>query len=120
MSLGAATLTVIAPFVKAQFLGASLTYMMVYVWSRRHPDIQMSFLGLFAFTAPYLPWVLMGFSAVIGSSPVIDIMGIIAGHLYYYLEDVYPLLGGRRLLATPSIIKALFSDRQQARQVHVE
>jgi len=29
----------------------------VYVWSRRNPFVQMSFLGLFNFTAPYLPWV---------------------------------------------------------------
>lgn len=27
------------------------------MWSRRNPFVQMSFLGLFNFTAPYLPWV---------------------------------------------------------------
>ena len=29
----------------------------VYVWSKRNPHVHMSFLGLFTFTAPYLPWV---------------------------------------------------------------
>ena len=31
-----------------------------------------------------------------------------AGHAYYFLEDVYPRMSGRRLLKTPGIIKALF------------
>lgn len=29
----------------------------VYVWSKQNPFIHMSFLGLFTFTAAYLPWV---------------------------------------------------------------
>lgn len=31
----------------------------VYVWSKQNPFIHMSFLGLFNFTAAYLPWVSM-------------------------------------------------------------
>lgn len=34
--LGGGLLTAIAPFVNIQFLGSSLTFMMVYVWGRRH------------------------------------------------------------------------------------
>lgn len=36
--------------------------------------------------------------------------GMIAGHAYYFLEDVYPRMTGRRPLKTPSFIKALFAD----------
>lgn len=36
--------------------------------------------------------------------------GMIAGHAYYFLEDVYPRMTGRRPLRTPSFIKALFAD----------
>jgi Derlin-2/3 len=36
--------------------------------------------------------------------------GMIAGHAYYFLEDVYPRMTGRRPLKTPSLIKALFAD----------
>lgn len=32
----------------------------------------------------------------------------IAGHAYYFLEDVYPRMTGRRPLKTPSIVKAMF------------
>ena len=35
-----------APFINIQFLGASLTFMMVYVWGRRNQYVNMSFLGL--------------------------------------------------------------------------
>ena len=37
----------------------------VYVWSKHNPFIHMSFLGLFTFTAAYLPWVSVGFAHLI-------------------------------------------------------
>ena len=70
----------------------------------------MSFLGLFNFTAPYLPWVLLIFSVMLGSSPLVDLLGMVVGHIYFFFEDVYPVVSGRRLLRTPGVIKALFSD----------
>lgn len=51
----------------------------MYVWGRRHQYVQMSFLGFFNFTAPYLPWVLLAFSVMLGGSPVMDLMGMGAG-----------------------------------------
>lgn len=80
----------------------------VYVWGRRHQYVNLSFLGIFNFTAPYLPWVLLAFSLILGNSPVVDLMGIAAGHVYYFLEDVYPRMTNRRPLKTPGFIKALF------------
>ena len=73
---GAGLLSCIAPFVHVQFLGSSLTFMMVYVWGRRNESVNMSFLGLFHFNAPWLPWVLLAFSFLLGSSPVVDLLGI--------------------------------------------
>ncbi|KAM7266044.1 hypothetical protein ACFE04_003727 [Oxalis oulophora] len=97
-------------FAKIIFLSNSLTFMMVYVWSKQNPYIHMSFLGLFTFTAAYLPWVLLGFSVLVGASAWVDLLGMIAGHAYYFLEDVYPRMTGRRPLRTPSFIKGLFAD----------
>ncbi|CAL5412002.1 unnamed protein product [Camellia sinensis] len=126
---------------KIIFLSNSLTFMMVYVWSKQNPYIHMSFLGLFTFTAAYLPWVLLGFSVLVGASAWVDLLsegdynvlvngkwpgrnlpaehnfpssllkkGMIAGHAYYFLEDVYPRMTGRRPLKTPSFIRSLFAD----------
>lgn len=68
----------------------------------------MSFLGLFNFNAPYLPWVLLFFSMLLGASPVMDLLGVAAGHIYYFLEFVYPRMRGIRLLQTPRMITFLF------------
>eukprot|EP00879_Flechtneria_rotunda_P029070 GHRR01031332.1.p1 GENE.GHRR01031332.1~~GHRR01031332.1.p1 ORF type:complete len:211 (+),score=35.50 GHRR01031332.1:317-949(+) len=76
---GGTLLTVLAPFVSIEFLGSSLTFMMVYVWGRRHQYVNLSFLGIFNFTAPYLPWVLLAFSVMLGSSPKVDLLGMVAG-----------------------------------------
>lgn len=82
-------------FSKIIFLSNSLTFMMVsrkipnqfsngfeslsqdhlsslvqvYVWSKQNPYIHMSFLGLFTFTAAYLPWVGWTFSLSYWSVP---------------------------------------------------
>jgi len=107
---GSALLSCVAPFINIQFLGASLTFMMVYVWGRRNRYVQMSFLGLFSFTAPYLPWVLLIFSCMLGSSPVVDLLGMAAGHVYYFLEDVYPTMTNRRVLSTPAVVRYAFGQ----------
>lgn len=160
------------------------------MWGRRHQYVNLSFLGIFTFTAPYLPWVLLAFSGrwltrpcrgrcrgawrvgghsswsqrliclaidssgvaggltlfrelhkaaqaaavrvarppcvggcalapatpphhlphavMLGSSPLMDLLGMVAGHAYYFLEDVYPRMTNRRLLRTPAIVRALF------------
>lgn len=41
--------------------------------------LNLSFLGIFTFTAPYLPWVLLAFSLMLGNSPVVDLLGMAAG-----------------------------------------
>ncbi|KAA8499609.1 Derlin-2 [Porphyridium purpureum] len=96
------------------FLGPSLSFMMVYVWGRRNELEHLSFLGLFRFRAPYLPWVLLVFSIVLGSSPVIDLLGIFAGHIYFYLVDVYPQISGVHLLKTPRILCQLVGFNEAA------
>ncbi len=105
---GGAIMCAVAPLLDVPpFLGSSLSFMMVYVWSRRNELARMSFLGLFQFRAPYLPWVLLGFSTLLGNSPVIDLIGIGVGHVYYFCEDVFPHTPagrGRKLLPTPEVL----------------
>ncbi len=36
--------------------------------------------------APYLPWVLLGFSLLLGNSVSVDLLGMAVGHVYYFLE----------------------------------
>jgi Derlin-2/3 len=104
------SLIAISPLVSMPFLGHPLSSTLVYIWSRRNPDTRLSLFGLLVFTAPYLPWVLMGFSLVLhGSVPKDEIMGVVIGHIYYFFADVYPPLhNGSRPLDPPTWWRRLF------------
>lgn len=107
---GIIIMTSIAPFLSVHFLGNALTFMMVYVWGRRNEEIRMTFLGFFSFTAPYLPWVMLTFSLLLGNPITIDAIGIFVGHSYYFLEFVYPAIADirgwkiRKILEPPRIL----------------
>uniref|UniRef100_A0A6I8P0K0 Derlin n=2 Tax=Ornithorhynchus anatinus TaxID=9258 RepID=A0A6I8P0K0_ORNAN len=106
---GGFLMTLFGLFVNLVFLGQAFTIMLVYVWSRRNPYVRMNFFGLLNFQAPFLPWVLMGFSLLLGNSIIVDLLGIAVGHVYFFLEDVFPNQpGGGRILRTPSFLKAIF------------
>uniref|UniRef100_A0A8C6KJP0 Derlin n=1 Tax=Nothobranchius furzeri TaxID=105023 RepID=A0A8C6KJP0_NOTFU len=111
---GGLLMTIFGMFVSLVFLGQAFTIMLVYVWSRRNPNVRMNFFGLLNFQAPFLPWVLMGFSLLLGNSIIVDLLGIAVGHVYFFLEDVFPNQpGGGRWLKTPSIIKMLFDSPEE-------
>uniref|UniRef100_A0A8D0DV99 Derlin n=1 Tax=Salvator merianae TaxID=96440 RepID=A0A8D0DV99_SALMN len=111
---GGFLMTLFGLFASLFFLGQAFTIMLVYVWSRRNPFIRMNFFGLLNFQAPFLPWVLMGFSLLLGNSILIDLLGIAVGHVYYFLEDVFPNQpGGKRLLLTPTFLKLVFDPAEE-------
>jgi len=110
---GGLLMTIMALFVNIVFLGQAFTIMLVYIWSRRNTYVRMNFFGLMNFQAPYLPWVLLGFSLLLGNSIIVDLMGIGVGHIYYFLEDVFPnQQGGFHLLRTPRLLKVLLDPEQ--------
>lgn len=115
---GATLMIIIALFVNLLFLGHALTIMLVYVWARRNPLVRMNFFGLLNFQAPYMPWALLGFSLLLGNAVLVDLMGIAVGHIYYFLEDVFPRQpGGFKILKTPAIIKVLFDSEPSYQRV---
>ncbi|XP_060522057.1 derlin-2 [Cylas formicarius] len=113
---GAFCMVIFAFFVNLLFLGQAFTIMLVYVWSRRNLYVRMNFFGLLNFQAPYLPWVLVAFSVLLGNAVYVDLMGIAVGHIYYFLEDVFPnQRGGFKILKTPNILKQLFDELPEDR-----
>mmetsp|Transcript_5467 Transcript_5467/g.16303 ORF Transcript_5467/g.16303 Transcript_5467/m.16303 type:complete len:248 (+) Transcript_5467:356-1099(+) len=112
---GSILLLAMSPLARGlPFFGPSLTFMMVYVWGRRNERLPMNFLGLFNFRAPYLPWVLLLFSIILGSSALGDFLGVCAGHIYYYLHDVFPIVsGGKRILWTPRLLCWLVGNNDE-------
>ncbi|CAF5193624.1 unnamed protein product, partial [Rotaria magnacalcarata] len=113
---GGTLMIIMALFVNIVFLGSALTIMLVYVWSRRNPYVRMNFFGLLNFQAPYLPWVLFAFSLLLGNSVIVDLMGIVVGHVYYFLEDIFPReQGGFKILRTPRFLHWLFDETRRHR-----
>ena len=115
-------------FTKIKFLGHPLAFMMVYVWARgpENLNVRMSLLGIFPFSAPYLPWVLLVFSLLLGNPIETDIMGILVGHLYFFFDRIFPQVADvrgwslRKPLATPAVFKSMFSFLNDADRVHVD
>ncbi|KAB1209208.1 Derlin-1 [Morella rubra] len=109
MIFGACSLLVLSliPFLRSSFLGISLVFMLLYVWSREFPNAQISIYGLVTLKAFYLPWAMLALDVIFGSPITPDLLGIIAGHLYYFLTVLHPLAGGRNILKTPMWVHKL-------------
>jgi len=102
-------LLVIGGFLKVSLLGMGLIMAIIYLWSRKFPDQQMSFMFGIRFKSAYFPWVLIGFNFLMGGFPLLEIVGVVIGHVYFYFEDIYPLAtGGRRFLTTPQFLTNFF------------
>ncbi|KAF2094008.1 DER1-domain-containing protein [Rhizodiscina lignyota] len=112
----------IAPLFSIAFLSQTLSSTLVYIWSRKNPDTTLSFLGLFVFKAPYLPWVMMIIHLVMhGTVPKDEITGVVVGHVWYFFNDVYPsLYNNHRPLDPPGWWLWLFERRPQVTHVPVE
>eukprot|EP00659_Diplonema_papillatum_P004495 gene4495-6965_t len=107
---GAVILLALAAVLDLPFLSHSLVLMVLYVWSRRNPDEHLSIYGLVTLSAPYLAYLLVGLDFVFGSLPMTDIIGITAGHIFWYIEDILPRLlkRNKELVPTPGFLVALF------------
>ena len=109
---GAAFLVAVPPLVgfPLPLTAPPLILMLIYVWSRNFPDTPVSLYGLVTIQAFYLPFAFLFLTVVMGGSPVADLFGIAAGHLWYFFTDLYPRSSGRELLRTPRLLKAWVSN----------
>ena len=114
--LGAVTLLPFAWYLEVPVLGPSLLAFVIYLWSRRNPEEQAQF-WFFRVPGAMLPWIMVGFTFLMGDNFVPDLIGIAAAHIYYYVVDVLPrtpgpFAGVRAYLTTPMIIVAAFGAMQ--------
>lgn len=49
----------------------------------------------------YLPWYMLGIDLILGNPLKPDMLGIAAGHAYYFLTVLYPLASGKNYFKTP-------------------
>lgn len=85
----------------------------LYVWCQMNKDQIVQFWFGTQFKAMYLPWVLVGFNMVIKGFSMSQILGILVGHLYFFLSFKYPQdFGGREFLRTPDILYKYLPNRR--------
>ncbi|KAL8247902.1 hypothetical protein R6Q59_009118 [Mikania micrantha] len=117
---GAFSLLAIAaiPFLWSPFMGASLVFMIVYVWSRELPNIRINIYGLVELKGFYLPWTMLVIDLMLGNPLMPSLLGIGVGHLYYFLTVLHPLAGGTNFCKTPFWVHKLVMHWGQGFQMN--
>ena len=88
MGIGLIQIAVAFVMGSMPFLSSAMLSSIVYLWSREYAEQVLSIFGLFNVQGFYFPWVLCAIRVLMGGSAVPDLIGIFAGHVYYFLEDV--------------------------------
>eukprot|EP00742_Colponemidia_sp_Colp-10_P024725 GILJ01029739.1.p1 GENE.GILJ01029739.1~~GILJ01029739.1.p1 ORF type:complete len:164 (+),score=14.88 GILJ01029739.1:73-492(+) len=103
---------VISPALMFPFLSSCFTFAMLYIYSRRYPDEQLLIYGIIPAKASYMPYIILGLSFVISGNDISAIMldgvGILAGHIVWYLSDVLPVIIGFDPTLPPAKLRRLF------------
>ena len=88
------------------FLSQALVFAILYVWSKKEMEQTVTYWG-FTIKAYQFPFAWMLLGLLLGGSILHDIMGLIAGHIYYFFIDLAPDMYGWRVLETPGWFKKL-------------
>ncbi len=95
------------------FLCMELLFALIYIHCKRNPE-QEVILYFWKMKNGYLPWAMLLLSVLIGGSILSDLIGIVTGHIYYFLKDLAPVLYGWDVLKTPQFL-INWLDRRNAR-----
>merc|ERR1719322_1868383 len=86
----------------------------LYVWCMINKDTIVNFWFGTQFKAMYLPWVMFAFKLIIAGKGIEELVGILIGHMYFFLSFKYPQdFGGPSLLATPNILYSCFQTKEE-------
>jgi len=110
MLFNATCILVPAYFLNFFFNGVPLLLSMVYVWSRFFPEQNVSLFGMVKIQSFYLPFAFAVLSLLLGDDIRPDIVGIVVGHCYYFLKELYPRTSGVTILKTPTFLKNMLAD----------
>ena len=108
--LGWVSFLVAAFCLGMQNMSGSVSAMMLYMWSRKNPNIELSFLDVFHFRSCFLPYFMFMMILLSGYDVTLDLLGIVVGHTYYFFEDVVPRIPetrDKRILKAPSWLTRL-------------
>lgn len=91
--------------IPPRFLGHNLSTFLVYVWSRYHEGLEVNMFEMFNTRAEMLPWFFLAQTFLLeGEVPLLDLLGIVFGHVYHYLRGI----GG--IGRCPQFVKKWYED----------
>lgn len=84
--------------------GGGLLTAIIHLWGRHATNVTVSLYGFIQIPAKYLSLAMLGLDLIItGGISTSDILGLLGGHLYYFLDSVYPAMpDGKQLIFVPS------------------
>lgn len=100
---GATILFVVGYFASIFFLSDPLLYMVMYLWSKRHPDETVSLLFGIKVRGLYLPFAIGALSLVMGNMAAVSgvIIGSLVGHVYYFATQLLHATYGKAYINCP-------------------
>ncbi|KAI5181759.1 Derlin-2/3 [Nematocida sp. AWRm80] len=122
LMVGMGAILGMANIFKMSKLSNALSTYIIYVWSKKNPLMLVQYLGLFSMPAYYIPCIMFLFSFIVEKKlPQSDLVGIVAGHLYFYLKVVYVKTNPNRdPLKTPEFLKRLFKKESSTNNTNNE
>lgn len=103
--------------LKITKMSSALSSFITYVWTKKNPMIVVQYLGIVSMPAYYIPYVMCVFSFLVEKKiPKGDVVGILAGHTYFYFKTVFPKTSGRDPLGTPWFVRSLFEGKRERRE----
>ncbi|KAJ1519550.1 hypothetical protein ONE63_004829 [Megalurothrips usitatus] len=95
------------------FLMDPMVLSVLYVWCQLNRNVIVSFWFGTQFKAMYLPWVLFAFNLIISGGGILELVGILVGHLYFFLTFQLPQeMGGPSFLSTPQFLYKYFPNQR--------
>jgi Derlin-2/3 len=104
--LAAALLSCLAALTGTYYLGHSLVFALLYIWSRKEASLMLDFWG-FKVKSSHLPFVVAALHVAMGGDWAEDAAAVLAGHVVYFCEVVLPREKGWRPLGVPRWLRRL-------------
>lgn len=115
LSIVSATVLALSAIVPSYINGGALLIAIIHLWGRHATNVTVALYGFIQIPAKYLSLAMLGLDVIItgGVSPA-DIYGLLGGHLYYFLDSVYPMMPqGKQVIFVPLWFER-FIDQLQA------
>lgn len=97
-------------------ISSSMLTAFTYIYSKLYATEMVNFMMVIPIPIAYLPFASILLQLLQQASLKPPIIGIICGHIVFYLAFIHPVLSKRPVLKTPRILQKLLDNREGANQ----